>query len=56
VINSDGIPTKWHESMPYERQGSGWYPRVKSHCYRMGPPLIAAFSCLKKVAEFYGLW
>ncbi|CAK9025781.1 Dynein light chain roadblock-type 1 (Dynein light chain 2A [Durusdinium trenchii] len=19
VINSDGIPTKWHESMPYER-------------------------------------
>ena len=32
VINSDGIPTKWHESMPYERQA----------------PLIAAVSCLKR--------
>ena len=24
--------------------------------YRMGPPLVVAFSCLKKVAEFYGSW
>ena len=31
VINTDGIPTKWHESMPYERHPSECCRRDDPH-------------------------